>query len=137
MWRLQSWWPASASICSTPRGAGTRRATSAPCAATPCRAASGSTPSTRACGALRREEWPLSFGLEAVEPGVRQVRVRLRAYVEEAVRDYRGAQPWPPPYAPPPIAATIEALCANAATLPPYEERLLRQGPAPVTTYVK
>ncbi len=80
------------------------------------------------------EDWPASFSLYTDQPAGRSVRVRLRAYPEGAVRDYRGERfPAWPPFVEPSVATTAEELCATAPLLPMYQTLTLRRGGVPLT----
>ena len=92
---------------------------------------------SREIGAGDPTAWPLSFGLYTDDPAGKAARVRLRAFPEGAVRDYRGEQPpGPPPFVQPMVAEDVATLCAAPPTLPPFTELVQRRGGALVTQHV-
>lgn len=92
---------------------------------------------SRDIAAPRPEDWPLSFSVVTDARAGGRVRLRLRAYPEGAVRDYRGERAPPGPFAPPPVASSLAELCATAPTLPPGVELTARRGAAPITSTLK
>jgi formylglycine-generating enzyme required for sulfatase activity len=82
-------------------------------------------------------DWPASFGVysdDDVNP--KRVLVRLRAYPEGAVRDYRGEHFKPRPvFSEPFVASSIDDLCANAPTLALGGHVTMRRGPTPLTDF--
>jgi formylglycine-generating enzyme required for sulfatase activity len=93
---------------------------------------------SRAFSALRREDWPLSFSLYTDEKGAgKPVRLRLRAFPEGGVRDYRGEQaPEAPPFIPASVAHSLEELCADPPLLPPLVELTQRRGAEQITEHL-
>jgi formylglycine-generating enzyme required for sulfatase activity len=64
-------------------------------------------------------DWPASFGIVAPAGVERRVLVRLRAYPEGRVRDYRGERfNRPDPYVPPVAPQSLSELCAAPPVLP-------------------
>jgi formylglycine-generating enzyme required for sulfatase activity len=85
---------------------------------------------------IRASDWPASFGvLSPDETRTTTVLVRLRAYAEGAVRDYRGTRYEPrPTYEPPHVSETLEEICASVEELPPSTERTYRRGRISLTS---
>jgi formylglycine-generating enzyme required for sulfatase activity len=93
---------------------------------------------SRDVSALDPGDWPVSFSLSTDQPGEVVATVRLRAYREGAVRDYRGAQPaGHPPFAEPSFPGSPEALCQDVPLLAEGEEVTLRRGPTPIAEHAK
>jgi formylglycine-generating enzyme required for sulfatase activity len=88
---------------------------------------------SRDVAALRPEDWPVSFSLVAESPPEARARLRVRAYPEGSVRDYRGERPPPGPFTPPSVATSLAELCAAAPTLPPFVEHTARRGATRIT----
>jgi len=78
-------------------------------------------------------DWPLSLSVYTDEHAGKHARIRLRAYIGDGTRSYRGEQPLPAPYIEPTVATSIDGLCAGAEPLPPRTQRTLRRGPTPIT----
>jgi formylglycine-generating enzyme required for sulfatase activity len=89
---------------------------------------------SRDVAALRPADWPVSFSVVTdTRPGG-VVRLRLRAYPEGAIRDYRGmGRLRGRPFVPPTVATSLAELCAAAPTLPKGAELTARRGAAPIT----
>ncbi|HZS40792.1 MAG TPA: SUMF1/EgtB/PvdO family nonheme iron enzyme [Polyangia bacterium] len=91
---------------------------------------------SRQVATLERDAWPVSFGVSTDGDAPKRVRVRLRAFPDGHVRDYRGAPFAPvPPYVEPSTAASLDDLC-NAPPLPAGQERTLRYDRVPLTPIV-
>ncbi len=91
---------------------------------------------SRGISSLRREDWPLSFSLYTDEHARKDLMLRLRAFPDDASRDYLGEQaPGPPPFVPPRAAHSLDELCADPPLLPPFEQITLRRGPEPITEH--
>ena len=98
-------------------------------------AADGSWYESRDVAAPSARDWPLSFSLVTDEHTDRDVRLRLRAYPEGGLRDYRGERfvaPHPP-FNPPAVAKSLTELCANAPLLAPGVDLTQRRGAEPLT----
>lgn len=82
-------------------------------------------------------DWPVSFSVRhPSETSERIAFVRVRAYPEGALRDYRSeGAPAPVAWSPPAIAEGIPALCSAAPDLPLGGRITLRRGSAPITTF--
>ncbi|MEJ7728608.1 MAG: formylglycine-generating enzyme family protein [Polyangiaceae bacterium] len=77
-------------------------------------------------------DWPASFGLTAADGDEQGVLVRLRAYPEGKVRDYRGERfAARAPYQPLTAAASVNELCAAPPVLPMGGTVTLRRGREP------
>jgi formylglycine-generating enzyme required for sulfatase activity len=89
---------------------------------------------SRDVATLSRDAWPVSFAVYTDGSVPKRVRVRLRAYPDGRVRDYRGA-PWAPTpaFTEPPAPTTLDELCNTAQPLPPRTERTVRYGRDPFT----
>jgi formylglycine-generating enzyme required for sulfatase activity len=84
---------------------------------------------------LQPQDWPISFGLFADDAEApKRVRVRLRAYPDGHVRDYRGA-PWQavPAFKEPHAPIDTNDLCDNAPILAAGQSITLRYGREPIT----
>ena len=82
-----------------------------------------------------REDFPATFTVFTKdESRPRDVTVRLRAYPEGAVRDYRGHRAAPQPtFAPVRVSESLAELCANATELVRGTARTFRRGALPLT----
>lgn len=79
-------------------------------------------------------DWPVSFGVYSRdETSPTRVLVRVRAYLEGFVRDYRGERPEPPLVGPPKVAGDLATMCRDAPVLPMNGVTTLRRGKDPVT----
>jgi formylglycine-generating enzyme required for sulfatase activity len=98
-------------------------------------AADGTWRESRDFPRVRPDEWPASFGLVSPdESKPTTVIVRVRAYPEGAVRDYRGESNAPrPKWEPPRFASTLAELCASLEELPPLVEKTIRRGTEVIT----
>lgn len=81
-------------------------------------------------------DFPASFSIFTKdESRPREVTLRIRAYPEGGVRDYRGHRGRPAvPFVPPALPESIDELCAGATELPIGSPVTLRRGNRPVST---
>ncbi len=90
---------------------------------------------TRDYPRLRPEDWPATFSVFAAdEARGRTFTLRLRAYAEGAVRDYRGPRyAAPATFTPAAIPAKLDEVCAALPVLPPGQALTQRRGAAALT----
>ncbi len=94
---------------------------------------------SRDVGRADPRDWPASFAIYSErEDREEVVLVRLRAYPDGAVRDYRGERfESRPTFTEPHVSRTIEEACATAPLLPMGGRLTLRRGGEPITQLVK
>lgn len=91
---------------------------------------------TRDYPRLRPEDWPATFSVfTSDELRPKTLTLRLRAYSEGAVRDYRGPRYTPPTtFSPTAVPTTLSQVCATLPLLPPGQALTQRRGGAALTT---